>query len=519
MAIMDKGDPLIGKQVGNYHILSKINAGSFGSVYQGKHIIFDDDPIVAIKVLHNTLYTQQERAEFIQEARILKKLQHSHILQILDAGFQDEIPYIITEYATGGSLRDYMSRNKSQIIPFQKIITILSQIGQALDYAHQQNIVHRDLKPENILFNVNGEALLADFGIAAVLSTAKTKPIGLGGTPAYMAPEQFDGLVSPKSDQYALGCIGYELFTGHKPFNIAFPNIEAWWYHHAKVNPISPREYNALLSIDIEKAILRAMSKNRSERFDSISAFIATICSTFSQSDDISLLQMSRSTLSSAEVDFIVRRDGSVIPYQASRPTLSSVQTTILHGESNPRDIDKAKSSPDIYTRLLKERIIYIGAPIEEDISSRVIAQLLYLQSEAINQDINLYINSPGGNVYASLAIYDTMQWLYPDISTVCVGMAGGAAAILLAAGTLGKRFAITNSSIMFASISAKYLNDFSVREVQRLNATICKIVARLTGHSEEKISADMNKGLIFTSDAAVDYKIIDEVLEVPPST
>jgi len=111
------------------------------------------------------------------------------------------------------------------------------------------------------------------------------------------------------------------------------------------------------------------------------------------------------------------------------------------------------------------------------------------------------------------------MQWLYPDISTVCVGMAGGAAAILLAAGTLGKRFAITNSSIMFASISAKYLNDFSVREVQRLNATICKIVARLTGHSEEKISADMNKGLIFTSDAAVDYKIIDEVLEVPPST
>jgi ATP-dependent Clp endopeptidase proteolytic subunit ClpP len=515
---MDKVDPLIGKQVGNYHILTKINAGSYGSVYQGKHIIFDDDPIVAIKVLHANLYTQQEQAEFIQEARILKKLQHPHILQILDAGFQDEIPYIVTEYAAGGSLRDHMDPNTNQLFPLQKTISILAQIGQALHYAHQQNIVHRDLKPENILFNAKSEALLADFGIAAVLSTAKTKPISLGGTPAYMAPEQFEGLISAKSDQYALGCICYELLTGHKPFNIASPNMQAWWYHHAKVNPISPREYNTLLPIYIEQAISRAMSKNRGDRFDNISTFIATICSPFSRSDDFTLFQTSSTTPSSAQVDSIVGKDGSIIPFQTSISTSSSAQISILPDGSNPGDGEKAKSFPDIYARLLKERIICIDTHIEEDISKRVIAQLLYLQSEDINQDINLYINSPGGNIYASLAIYYSMQRLYPDISTVSVGKAGGTAAILLAAGTLGKRYAITNSSIMFGSTSAKYLNELSIREVQRLNSEICKILAWHTGNSEEKISSDMNKGLILTSQAAVEYNIIDEILDYYPS-
>src|ERR1700730_9195304 len=108
---MTANNSLIGKQVGNYRLLAEINSGSFGSVYQGKHIIFEDDPVVAIKLLHKALHSQQEHTEFIKEAQVLKKLQHPHILRILDAGFQDGIPYLVTEYALGGSLRDRLKQS------------------------------------------------------------------------------------------------------------------------------------------------------------------------------------------------------------------------------------------------------------------------------------------------------------------------------------------------------------------------------------------------------------------------
>src|ERR1700730_17614127 len=138
---MASENPLIGKQVGNYQILAEINSGSFGSVYQGRHVVFEDDPIVAIKLLHSTLHSQQERTEFIKEAQVLKKLQHPHILRILDAGFQDGTPYLVTEYASGGSLRDRLLRYNGQPLPLSEAIRILTQIGEALHYVHEQHIV------------------------------------------------------------------------------------------------------------------------------------------------------------------------------------------------------------------------------------------------------------------------------------------------------------------------------------------------------------------------------------------
>src|SRR5947209_10563813 len=137
---MANENPLIGKQIGNYHILAEINSGSFGSVYQGRHVVFEDDPVVAIKLLHSTLRSQQERTEFIKEAQVLKKLQHPHILRILDAGFQDGIPYLVTEYAAGGSLRDRLLKRNGQSLPLEDATRILTQVGQALHYAHQQHI-------------------------------------------------------------------------------------------------------------------------------------------------------------------------------------------------------------------------------------------------------------------------------------------------------------------------------------------------------------------------------------------
>src|SRR5258706_12783015 len=268
---------LNGRQIGNYRIVAEINSGSYGSVYTGKHLIFEDDPIVAIKVLHAHLGSPLEREQFIREAQLLKKLKHPFILPILDAGIHNGFPYIITEYASRGSLRDRLNQQPNQPLPLEEALTTLSQIGQALYHAHKNNIAHRDLKPANILFNDKGEALLADFGIAAALTTTGTKVLGKGGTPAYMAPEQFEGIVSMKSDQYVLGCIAYELLTGPKPFNVENVPVIAVQYQHARFDPIAPTALNPQVSTYVEQAILTAMAKDRANRYADVHVFLTEL--------------------------------------------------------------------------------------------------------------------------------------------------------------------------------------------------------------------------------------------------
>src|SRR6266699_4073860 len=279
---MVRSDPWIGKEVGNYRIVESINSGNFGSVYKGKHLHFEHDPVVAIKLPRATFHTEEERSQFIQEAQLQRQLWHPHILPILDAGFQNGIPYLVTMYAAGGSLRARLGKRNSQPLPLDEALVILTQIGQALHYAHQYQppVVHRDLKPENILLDEQGKVLLADFGIAVLLSSIRTGIVGSGGTPPYMAPEQFEGLASPKSDQYALGCIAYEFLTGRKMFSIPNATLEAWWYHHAKVEPMPPRQYNPHLPALLEQAILLAISKDRSKRHRDVVAFIQAMTGT-----------------------------------------------------------------------------------------------------------------------------------------------------------------------------------------------------------------------------------------------
>ena len=264
---------MLEKQIGNYRITAEIASGSFGSVYIAKHLVFDDEPPVAIKLLHTHLGSEKERERFLQEARFLRKLKHSHILPLLDAGLYEGFLFFIVEYAANGSLRDHLDQRPSQPLPIGEALIALSQIGQALQHAHNQNVVHRDLKPPNILFNAKGEAILADFGIAVVLE--QTKHVGKAGTPLYMAPEQFRGEVSKKSDQYALGCIAYELLTGQRPFDA--PDFIALWYKHAHEQPLPPTQLNPNLPGYMEQAILKAMAKLREDRYSDISAFIAAL--------------------------------------------------------------------------------------------------------------------------------------------------------------------------------------------------------------------------------------------------
>jgi len=182
--------------------------------------------------------------------------------------------------------------------------------------------------------------------------------------------------------------------------------------------------------------------------------------------------------------------------------------------ESTPR----GERGYDIYSRLLKERIIFIGTPIDDHVANLVIAQLLYLQSEDATRDINLYLNSPGGSVYAGLAIYDTMQYLKPDISTVCMGMAMSMAAVLLAAGAKGKRYVLPNSTVLIhqplggAEGQAADI-EITAREILRLRRNIYEILAHHTGQPIERIMQDSDRNFYMSAPQAVEYGIVDEVL------
>ncbi len=182
--------------------------------------------------------------------------------------------------------------------------------------------------------------------------------------------------------------------------------------------------------------------------------------------------------------------------------------------ESTPR----GERSWDLYSRLLKERIIFIGTPIDDNVANSVVAQLLYLQSEDSTKDINMYINSPGGVIYAGLAIYDTMQWLRPDVSTVCMGMAMSMGAVLLAAGQKGKRYALPNSTVLIhqplggAEGQATDI-EITAREVLRLRRSLTEILSKHTGQSIERITVDSDRNYYLTAPQAVEYGLVDEML------
>ena len=267
---------MIGKQGDNYRITKELASGSFGSVYEAKCLGSKDKPVVAIKLLHTHLRSEEEQERFRDEARFLHKLKHSAILPLLDVGIHKGRLFFVVEYAANGTLRD---RLRGQPFHIGEALTILAQIAQALQYAHDQNVVHRDLKPANILFNANGKALLADFGIAIILE--RTQLIKVEGSPSYMAPEQFLGKISKRSDQYALGCITYELLTGRQPFMA--PNIYAIGYKHACEQPIPPTQLNPNIPGYMEQAILKAMAKKREDRYCDVSAFMIALQSTHTE--------------------------------------------------------------------------------------------------------------------------------------------------------------------------------------------------------------------------------------------
>lgn len=173
----------------------------------------------------------------------------------------------------------------------------------------------------------------------------------------------------------------------------------------------------------------------------------------------------------------------------------------------------------DIYSRLLKERIIFLGAPIDDVVANLIIAQLLFLEAENPDKDIHLYINSPGGMVTSGLAIYDTMQFIKPDITTLCLGQAASMAAILLAAGTRGKRLTLPHSRIMLHQPIGGFQGqaadiDIHAKEILALRERLNDILSRHTDQPVEKIRTDTDRDYFMSSQEALDYGLVDEVIE-----
>jgi ATP-dependent Clp protease, protease subunit len=179
----------------------------------------------------------------------------------------------------------------------------------------------------------------------------------------------------------------------------------------------------------------------------------------------------------------------------------------------------RGERSFDIYSRLLNERIIFLGTPIDDQIANLIVAQLLHLESDDPDKDISIYINSPGGIVYAGLAIYDAMQYIKPDIATTCVGMAMSMGSIILAGGAKGKRSALPNSKVMIHQGSAGFQGtpadiEIQAREVLDLKRRMEGILSKHTDQPEDKIHRDMDRDYYMTASEALDYGIIDNVIE-----
>jgi len=173
----------------------------------------------------------------------------------------------------------------------------------------------------------------------------------------------------------------------------------------------------------------------------------------------------------------------------------------------------------DIYSRLLNERIIFLGTPVTEDIANLIVAQLIHLESEDPDKDVSIYINSPGGSVYAGLAIYDAMQFIKPDVSTICVGVAMSMGALLLAGGAEEKRMALPNSKILIHQVSGGFSGqatdiEIHAKEIIDVRRRLDEIIAKHTGQPLDKVAKDTERDYFMSAEEAKEYKLVDRVIE-----
>jgi serine/threonine protein kinase len=271
----------VGQQLGNYRLIRLLGSGGFADVFLGEHVFLKRQ--AAIKILQARL-AQNALEVFLNEARTIANLTHRNIVQVLEFGVEKDIPFLVMAYAPNGTLR-HRHPNGSRL-SLSEVISYLRPVADALQYAHDRKIIHRDIKPENMLVGQNGDILLSDFGIAVVAQSSRYGGQEVGGTVAYMSPEQLQGRASPASDQYALAVIAYEWLAGELPFKGSFGEIGS---QHIFAQPpsllgkVPPR---------VEQVLQTALNKNPQQRFQSVQAFAIALAQA---SEDIHSLDASMS--------------------------------------------------------------------------------------------------------------------------------------------------------------------------------------------------------------------------------
>jgi len=269
---MDKLQP--GQMLGPYQIIEQIGEGGMASVYKAYQPSMDRN--VAIKVLPSQLADSAEFTQrFQQEARIIAKLEHPHILPVFDYGESDGITYLVMRYLDAGTLGKKMQKDRP--LPLEEIDRLFTQLADALSYAHSYGIIHRDLKPSNALIDSQGNLFLTDFGIAKMLESASprlTQTDAIMGTPAYISPEQAKAVkVNQRSDIYSLGIILYEMVTGRVPF-VAETPLAVILKHVSDPLPL-PSTLKPDIPEAIEKVILKALAKEPNDRFATVNEFLS----------------------------------------------------------------------------------------------------------------------------------------------------------------------------------------------------------------------------------------------------
>ena len=263
-------DQLVGQTFGGYEILEEIGRGGMAVVYKARQVSMDR--VVAVKVLpRQFVHDQTFRARFEREVSIVAKLQHRAIVPVHDYGEVDELPFIVMRYMDAGSVDDLLAHGP---LPPLQVERIVRQIADGLDYAHTKGVFHRDLKPSNILLDETDDAYLTDFGIARLVGGSAITTEGVVGTPAYMSPEQAQGLkLDGRSDVYGLAVVTFEMMTGRRPYESDTPYGIAVMHVTAPVP--SARDFNPALSETIDRVLQRGLAKNRAERFQSSAEFAA----------------------------------------------------------------------------------------------------------------------------------------------------------------------------------------------------------------------------------------------------
>ncbi len=349
-----------GEQVGPYQVIGPLGQGGMASVFQAYHAKLDR--YVAIKMMHKAFLEDEGfKARFEREAQIVAKMEHPHIVPVYDYAEYDGQPFLVMKFIEGQTLKKLLAQGP---LPLNRVIEIMSDIADALTYAHKRGVLHRDIKPSNILIDAEGTAFLTDFGLARVARAgASTMSVDMIlGTPQYISPEQAAGQaeLDPRTDVYSLGVILYEMVVGRVPFNADTPYAVV--HDHIYSELPRPSEINPAIPPAVEAVLLKALSKRPADRFDTPNAMMHAFRAAVQQSGLVSLPD-----------DRDVRADESFARRQSAvhdSPTLSD-SPPVPPGRSRvviPPPLPGANRKPEIEINLDPAALRQMGERVKENL-------------------------------------------------------------------------------------------------------------------------------------------------------